>query len=219
MHGTFVNGQHDEGAAELNSPLLAAFSPAAPNVKIKVRLLEYETAYLQLASKTVDAVVSSAAWRDSDDVRTVTLFNDGRGVLVGPEHELHDADQLAVAEVLDHTILSSWQERNPSEAFFDFFVLGDHRNGDLRFRRATTINNFIEQVHQICTGVAIVGSTASSVRFFNLKPARFIPLYDATPVPLTVAIPDSAPTAAQLLLLEVAEKTAEELRALVPSAV
>lgn len=213
--GTFVVVLHDEGAAELTAPILGAFSLAHPDVQIVVRQLGYDELATCLESGAADAVLSVG--EASANREAQTLFLDGRGVVVGPGHELYDAPEARVTDVIGERYFGL---QSPSQEYFGRYWMADHRNGDTSYEHAGDATDMTGMLYGILLGRGITGASASTERYTALGELRYVPLVDAGPMPVTATIPARSPTSLQQRFLAIARTTASELaKRLVPTSV
>lgn len=212
---TLIIGLHDEGAAELNTPILAALRARLPNVRIAYRPLPYTAHRSALVRGEVDAVIGMREVLDLDDAVCEPLFDDGRVVMLARNHPLADAASLTVADVLDERHVEGPPE---IRRLNDHFRLAAERNGDACRAAGPHVTSMLEILQQVGSGSGVSTVTSAVERFFPYPDVVYRPLSGASPSTVCLLTRPGDTRATTRVLTETVPDTARRLLDLVPGA-
>ena len=161
-HASLVIGLHDEGAAELNTPILAALRARLPHVRVTYRALPYAGHRAALASGEIDAVVGMEEVLDVSGFTSRPLFDDGRLAMLAVDHPLAEAATLTVDDVLDEPHVEVLAARRLN----DHFRLTAERNGDPGRSVGPPVTSMLEILQRVAGGSGVATVTTAVERFF-----------------------------------------------------
>jgi DNA-binding transcriptional LysR family regulator len=172
----------------LLAPLLARFGARHPEVRVEVRALDFSEAIDSVRQGRTDLAFIYAPLHEPD-IALVPVLSEPRVVVLPREHRLATCPALAPADLAGETFVvqpDSW----PAE-WRDFWTLVD----ELGHRPATSPyvgQNIEDWLHLIGRGEGIDTCPAIIARYYSWPEVAFVPLVDAPPSTLVLAVHDDA---------------------------
>ncbi len=172
----------------LLSPLLAAFSARHPRVRIDVRAVEFSEMITALRSGAVDAAFLYAPL-DEEDLVVIPLISEPRVVVLPTGHSLARRQWVAPADLAGETFVA--QPDVTPLAWRDYWMLVAETGH--RPRVSPYVGDNIEEwLYLIGRGEGVDTAPAIIARYFARPDVTFVPLRDAAPTTLVLAVRDEA---------------------------
>jgi DNA-binding transcriptional LysR family regulator len=186
---------HDESASfsigslgpvpgALFSPLLATFSARHPQVRIDVRAIEFSEMVSALRTGRVDVAFLYAPL-DEDALDVIPLISEPRVVVLPSTHRLAGREWLTPSELAGETFVA--QPDVTPQAWRDYWMLVDEL-GRRPPISAYVGDNLEEWLYLIGRGEGVDTSPAIIARYFARPDVAFVPLRDAAPTTLVLAV-------------------------------
>ncbi len=208
--GLFANG-----AAELNRPILQAFTAAHPGVRLTVVELDFTQQVSEVAQGRVDAAIVRPPLPD-DRLELTTLLDEPRVAMVPERHPLAEADEIDVAALLDEPFIAA--HLSSSREWRDYWLANDYRGGMAPNVGADDLSTMGEMMAAVAFGGHVTTTAASVERQYPNWGVRYVPLRDVAGSPIAVATRRDGHAPLAAAFREVAQRVATELVGLVPGA-
>jgi LysR family transcriptional regulator, benzoate and cis,cis-muconate-responsive activator of ben and cat genes len=184
--GVLRVGVFCHGLAELTAPVLTTFRRRHPDVRVSLTDVPYGHLATALLSGAVDAVLAFGPIGD-DRVELVEVASEPRRAFVSSGDPLADASSLRLADIVDREYLRSY-DAGGSAAWASHWMLGDVRPvADARVV-GEDCRSIPEAQARIALGEGIGTATASVARFYPYPGVRTVPLDDAPPTAVGIAV-------------------------------
>ncbi len=168
----------------LFSPLLATFSGRHPQVRIDVRAIEFSQMIAAPRSDRVDVAFLYAPL-DEDDLEVTPLISEPRVAVLPATHPLAERDWLTPADLAGETFVAQ-PDATPQE-WRDYWMLVD----EVGCRPPISPyvgDNLEEWLYLIGRGEGVDTAPAIIARYFARPDVAFVPLRDAAPTTLVLAV-------------------------------
>ena len=173
----------------LLTPLLAAFSGRHPHVRIDVRAIDFADMFVALRSGRADAAFLYAPL-DEPDLKVTPLTSEQRVAVLPSTHPLAPREWLRPADLAGETFVA--QPDVAGQAWRDFWMLVDELGR--RPRISPYIGDNLEEwLYLIGRGEGVDTCPAIIARYFARPDVVFVPLRDAAPATLVLAVPRNRP--------------------------
>jgi len=221
--GELVLGMLDEGAAELNVPLLQRLKAACPGLHVTVRAVEHGEHLEVLEAGQVDALLGASVQSvDPERFLVTPLFADGRLAVLPVAHPLADATEVTVADFLEESFL----DLAAPPQFTAHWELAYARGGEPprkgRPLSAHHVSTMPELLMRVALGEGLITVTTANERFWPHPQIVYRPMPEAPTTDMLLisnVAPDDRPRPVLEHLYTVASAVARELTtALVPGA-
>jgi len=168
----------------LLSPLLATFSARRPQVRIDVRALEFSEMLSALRNGKADVAFLYAPL-DEDDLDVTPLISEPRVAVLPRTHRLAGREWLAPADLAGETFVA--QPDCTPLAWRDFWMMVDE-TGERPPISPYVGDNIEEWLHLIGRGEGVDTCPAIIARYHAPPDVVFIPVRDAAPTTLVLAV-------------------------------
>ncbi len=168
----------------LFSPLLATFSGRHPQVRIDVRAIEFSQMVTALRTDRVDVAFLYAPL-DEDDLDVTPLISEPRVAVLPGTHPLAEREWVTPADLSGETFVAQ-PDATPQE-WRDYWMLVDevgHRPPISPY----VGDNLEEWLYLIGRGEGVDTAPAIIARYFARPDVSFVPLHDAAPTTLVLAV-------------------------------
>ncbi len=172
----------------LLSPLLATFSARHPQVRIDVRAVEFSEMVTALRGGRVDAAFLYAPLVEEDLVIT-PLISEPRVVVLPRDHRLARRPWVAPRDLEDETFVA--QPDVTPLAWRDYWMLVAELGRRPRISPYVG-DNLEEWLYLVGRGEGVDTAPAIIARYFARPDVTFVPLRDAAPTTLVLAVRDEA---------------------------
>ena len=173
----------------LLSPLLAAFSGRHPHVRIDVRAIEFSDMFEALRKGRADVAFLYAPL-DEPDLKVTPLISEPRVAVVPSTHPLAGREWLQPADLGGETFVA--QPDVAGQAWRDFWMLVDELGRRPRISPYVG-DNLEEWLYLIGRGEGVDTCPAIIARYFARPDVVFVPLRDAAPATLVLAVTRNRP--------------------------
>jgi len=191
----------------LLSPLLASFSGRHPHVRIDVRAIEFSDMFAALRNGKADVAFLYAPL-DEPDLDVTPLTSEPRMVVLPSTHPLSRRERLVPADLAGETFVA--QPDVTPQAWRDYWMLVDELGG--RPRISPYIGDNLEEwLYLIGRGEGVDTCPAIIARYFPRPDVVFVPLRDAAPATLVLAVHHDRRSPMTDDFVELAVKLAVEL--------
>ena len=214
---TLTVGMLDEGAAELNGPILAAVQAAHPRARIAARAVAWGPHSEQLRTGQLDAIIGPRYALNDGDVRVTPLFSDGRLAVLSAKHPLADADRISFRDLLGVSPLPLTGLPQPA---LDHFLCTEPRGEPGPREDMTRPFVMADGLAATAAGQSFITVTTATGRFFHHPGVVFREVPDAPPTDTVLATKPDGDASTDLLesLVSLAGVVARSLIELVPGA-
>jgi DNA-binding transcriptional LysR family regulator len=202
-------------AGELTGPLIAAFGAAYPRTRLELREVNLVQQTALLANGSVDVAIVRPPY-DDPAIELVPLIAEPRTLLLGAEHPLAGAGEVALEEVLSHPMLELTRAPVEWNAFWHLDDLRDRPAPPTVPVDAATIDEF-ELALALHAGAHTVAASVPRMSASSVLVA--LPLPDVPPSVIAAARRRSDRRPVVLRFLEHAREFCEHSSALLPGAV
>lgn len=168
----------------LLSPLLSTFSARRPYVRIDVRALEFSEMLSAVRIGKADVAFLYAPI-DEADLDVTPLISEPRVAVLPHDHPLAGRESISAAELAGETFVA--QPDVTPQAWRDFWMLVDEL-GERPPVSAYVGENIEEWLHLIGRGEGVDTSPAIIARYFARPDVVFVPVRDAAPTTLVLAV-------------------------------
>jgi DNA-binding transcriptional LysR family regulator len=168
----------------LFSPLLSTFSGRHPQVRMDVRAIEFSEMVSALRTGKADVAFLYAPL-DEDDLEVTPLISEPRVVVVPSTHALAAREWLVPADLAGETFVA--QPDVTPLAWRDYWMLVDEVGHRPRISPYVG-DNLEEWLYLIGRGEGVDTCPAIIARYFARPDVRFVPLRDAAPTTLVLAV-------------------------------
>jgi DNA-binding transcriptional LysR family regulator len=169
-------------AGELTGPIFKAVGRALPQFRIATRELSFANQVDPILNGEVDVAIVRPPL-GNPDIEVIPIAEEPRCLLVSPLHELADAGELSVADVLGQRMLPL---DAPNE-WASFWQLDDIRGHPLIYPETAPVGS-VNAVHlALLTTSAAITVSESTTRLARSTSVNAIRLIDATPSVTAVA--------------------------------
>jgi LysR family transcriptional regulator, benzoate and cis,cis-muconate-responsive activator of ben and cat genes len=168
----------------LFSPLLATFSGRHPQVRMDVRAIDFSDMVSALRTGRADVAFLYAPLHE-DDLEVTPLLSEPRVAVLPSTHRLAGREWLCPADLADETFVAQ-PDATPQE-WRDYWMLVD----ELGHRPPISPyvgDNLEEWLYLIGRGEGVDTCPAIIARYFARPDVAFIPLRDAAPTTLVLAV-------------------------------
>ncbi len=168
----------------LFSPLLSTFSGRHPQVRIDVRAIEFSEMVTALRQGKADVAFLYAPLEE-DDLEVTPLISEPRVAVLPSTHRLAGREWLVPADLAGETFVA--QPDATPQAWRDYWMLVDEVG------RRPPISSYVgdnleEWLYLIGRGEGVDTAPAIIARYFARPDVTFIPLRDAAPTTLVLAV-------------------------------
>ncbi|WP_249011907.1 LysR substrate-binding domain-containing protein [Conexibacter sp. DBS9H8] len=168
----------------LLSPLLSTFSARRPRVRIDVRALEFSQMLTALRTGRADVAFLYAPIAEAD-LDVTPLLCEPRVAVLPSVHRLAGAERVSVHDLAGETFVS--QPVSTPQAWRDFWMLVPETG--VRPELSPYVGDNIEEwLHLIGRGEGVDTCPAIIGHYFSRPDVRFVPVVDAAPATLVVAV-------------------------------
>ena len=168
----------------LLSPLLSTFSGRRPQVRIDVRALEFSEMLSALRTGKADVAFLYAPI-DEDDLDVTPLISEPRFAVLPSTHRLADRQFVTPADLAGETFVA--QPDVTPQSWRDYWMLVDEI-GERPPISPYVGDNIEEWLHLIGRGEGVDTCPAIIARYFQPPDVVFIPVRDAAPTTLVLAV-------------------------------
>jgi DNA-binding transcriptional LysR family regulator len=168
----------------LFSPLLSTFSGRHPQVRIDVRAIEFSNMVSALRTGKADVAFLYAPL-DEDDLEVTPLISEPRVAVLPSTHRLADREWLTPQDLADETFVA--QPDATPQAWRDYWMMVDELGRRPRISPYVG-DNLEEWLYLIGRGEGVDTCPAIIARYFARPDVAFIPLRDAAPTTLVLAV-------------------------------
>jgi len=168
----------------LLSPLLSTFSGRRPRVRIDVRALEFSEMLSALRTGKADVAFLYAPI-DEDDLDVTPLISEPRFAVLPSTHRLADRQFVTPADLAGETFVA--QPDVTPQSWRDYWMLVDEI-GERPPISPYVGDNIEEWLHLIGRGEGVDTCPAIIARYFQPPDVVFIPVRDAAPTTLVLAV-------------------------------
>jgi DNA-binding transcriptional LysR family regulator len=168
----------------LLSPLLSTFSARRPHVRIDVRALEFSEMLSAVRTGKADVAFLYAPL-DEADLDVTPLLSEPRVAVLPSNHPLAGRESISATDLAGETFVA--QPDVTPQAWRDFWMLVDEL-GERPPVSAYVGDNIEEWLHLIGRGEGVDTSPAIIARYFARPDVVFIPVRDAAPTTLVLAV-------------------------------
>jgi len=168
----------------LLSPLLATFSSRRPHVRIDVRAFAFSEMLSGLRDGKADVAFLYEPL-DEDDLDVTPLISEPRVAVVANTHRLADREWVTPSDLADETFVA--QPEGVSHGWRDFWTMVAEIGR--RPKISPYVGDNIEEwLHLIGRGEGVDTCPAIIARYFARPDVVFIPVRDAAPTTLVLAV-------------------------------
>jgi LysR family transcriptional regulator, benzoate and cis,cis-muconate-responsive activator of ben and cat genes len=168
----------------LLSPLLSTFSARRPHVRIDVRALEFFEMLSAVRTGKADVAFLYAPI-DEADLDVTPLISEPRVAVLPYDHPLSGRESISAADLAGETFVA--QPDVTPQSWRDFWMLVDEL-GERPPVSAYVGDNIEEWLHLIGRGEGVDTSPAIIARYFARPEVVFVPIRDAAPTTLVLAV-------------------------------
>jgi DNA-binding transcriptional LysR family regulator len=168
----------------LLSPVLAVFSGRHPHVRIDVRAVEFSNMLTALRTGKADVAFLYAPL-DEPDLHVTPLISEPRVVVLPSNHPLAQREWLRPADLVAETFVA--QPDVTPEAWRDYWMLVDEVGHRPRISPYVG-DNLEEWLYLIGRGEGVDTCPAIIARYFARPDVAFVPLREAAPATLVLAV-------------------------------
>ena len=168
----------------LFSPLLATFSGRHPQVRIDVRAVEFSEMISALRKGRVDVAFLYAPL-DEDDLEVIPLISEPRVAVLPSGHRLAANEFVTPADLAGETFVA--QPDVTPQAWRDYWMLVDEVGQRPKISPYVG-DNLEEWLYLIGRGEGVDTCPAIIARYFARPDVSFVPLRDAAPTTLVLAV-------------------------------
>jgi len=198
-------------AGELTTPIFDAVRSALPNSRIATQELSFADQIAPILDGTVDVAIVRPPLNHRE-IDVIAIAEEPRCMLVNPSHELADAAELSVDDVLDQPMLPLVAPK----AWSAFWQLDDVRGYPLLCPDTDPVAS-VNAVHlALLTTSAIITVSESTTRLAQSTSVRSVRLVDATPSVTAVAYRRGQRRPEVLAFVDAAKRAAIDNIALMP---
>jgi DNA-binding transcriptional LysR family regulator len=172
----------------LLSPLLSTFSARRPHLRIDVRALEFSEMLSALRSGKADVAFLYAPI-DEADLEVTPLISEPRVAVLPHDHRLAGRASISAGDLAGETFVA--QPDVTPQPWRDFWMLVDEL-GQRPPVSAYVGDNIEEWLHLIGRGEGVDTAPAIIARYFARPDVAFVPLRDAAPTTLVLAVSHAA---------------------------
>ncbi len=168
----------------LFSPLLATFSARHPQVRIDVRAIEFSQMITALRTGRVDVAFLYAPL-DEEDLEVIPLINEPRVAVMPSNHRLAHEEFVTPRDLADETFVA--QPDVTPQDWRDYWMLVDEVGHRPKIS-AYVGDNLEEWLYLIGRGEGVDTCPAIIARYFARPDVAFVPLREAAPTTLVLAV-------------------------------
>ena len=169
----------------LFSPLLATFSGRHPQVRIDVRAIDFSEMISALRKGRVDVAFLYAPLEEEEDLEVIPLISEPRMAVLPRGHRLAHNEFVTPADLADETFVA--QPDVTPQAWRDYWMLVDEVGRRPKIS-AYVGDNLEEWLYLIGRGEGVDTCPAIIARYFARPDVSFVPLRDAAPTTLVLAV-------------------------------
>ncbi|MDE3129746.1 MAG: LysR family transcriptional regulator [Acidobacteriota bacterium] len=168
----------------LFSPLLATFSGRHPQLRIDVRAVEFSEMITALRDDRVDVAFLYAPLHE-DDLEVLPLLSEPRVAVLPSNHRLAHSEWVIPADLADETFVAQ-PDATPQE-WRDYWMLVDEVGRRPKISPYVG-DNLEEWLYLIGRGEGVDTCPAIIARYFARPDVAFVPLREAAPTTLVLAM-------------------------------
>lgn len=172
-------GLFDEGAAELNQPIVDLYRSRYPMSRVFLLETPYDRIQSDLLSGRIDAVLCGCPdiwFPPGCPVDVTPLFAEGRSLIVPTNSDLAAADQLDLASALDRGFIEL------DAPFMHIFGLWAERNGERERDQQIEAYSAADMFNAIALGHGVMSVTHASGRFYPRPDLTYVPVPDMSSI-------------------------------------